>query len=62
MNATCAAGTETELVATRVPGGIGFIACQNAVPTHAAAIASSAILHSTRERDALEMGRLPAAT
>jgi hypothetical protein len=44
----------------RVPGGIGFIACQNAVPAHAAAIAISESLHSMRP--GLDtMGRLPAA-
>jgi hypothetical protein len=32
----------------RVPGGSGFIACQDAVLAHAAAIAISESLHSVR--------------
>jgi hypothetical protein len=43
----------------RVPGGIGFIASQNAVPAHRAAIASSESLHSVR-RGLIAMARLPA--
>jgi len=59
---TCAAGTGNEAVARPVPGGMGFIACQSAVPAQAATIASSESLHSKRDLDAMAMGRLPAAT
>jgi len=41
---------------------MGFIACQNAVPAHRAAIAISESLHRMRRGlNAMAMGRLPAA-
>jgi hypothetical protein len=44
----------------RVPGGSGFIACQDAVPAQAAAIAISESLHSVRRGlGAMALARLP---
>jgi hypothetical protein len=43
----------------RVPGGIGFIACQNAVMAHAVAIAISASRQMRRGRASMAMARLP---
>jgi hypothetical protein len=44
----------------RVPGGIGFSACQNAVMAHAAAIAISASRQNLRRgRASMAMARLP---